>query len=603
MRWKLGVAILAIAGCKKSVDEKLKDLETSYDSKGYCELAGELGNEKVHAAFVKRLEQVSTNNSLPDSTPVAGDYECVPKALAAKNPPPELPLAITRLTHKTSSAPLKAMYEALPADQKKAATLDAFVELGTRWHDWNNAAKTAAPTMIATLDKLGASGDPKFYAGLVGAYALYDETSPQVKERIAKLGDDPNLAAAWRAQLVAVVNVDHSDPWMGYSHFVKAAIPELAAHHIALDKEPEVLALIKACSHPRSECDEAIKLDEATKKNVRDQVAKIKDSYEQSAARAFAMKLGGGTVDDIEPMLAALDQAKSDMERVERDRGNSWSGNPLDKTEFDEPDPTKIYRFSDTVAGLAALGAAAMPKLLEIATGETSTSVRRNAAARALAKSDPAALANAALSRFDGHDEYVRLFDRGDNKFGAITNAKDGPAIAAAMMALAEVKGDRVVDIVFLRGLSSPDTRISGYATAMIKKRFSRDEAIDALFAFMSAKEKYAQYEIDIYVDLVTGFGAEATAAIVKNLETMLAAAKSPDRVFWAHKVVAMTALEKVGTNAAADVVGKYASDGGGYVAMSTPIDKDGNKIGEPKQTPMTFKALASKTLAAVRMR
>ena len=59
----------------------------------------------------------------------------------------------------------------------------------------------------------------------------------------------------------------------------------------------------------------------------------------------------------------------------------------------------------------------------------------------------------------------------------------------------------------------------------------------------------------------------------MKNLEAMLAKAKRPENVYWAAKVVALFALEKVGTKAALPVLGKYASDKSGYANMSSNAD------------------------------
>ena len=144
-----------------------------------------------------------------------------------------------------------------------------------------------------------------------------------------------------------------------------------------------------------------------------------------------------------------------------------------------------------------------------------------------------------------------------------------GKGVAIGLRALAEFK-DQTVDETYLKALSAYDPEVVKLAMAKIKERQKAEQATDGLFQFMARKEKFAVFEIDNYVGLLTSYGAEVTPAVVKNLERELAKAKKPERVYWALKVVALFALEKVGTKAALPLLDKYASDPSGYTDMKS---------------------------------
>jgi hypothetical protein len=118
----------------------------------------------------------------------------------------------------------------------------------------------------------------------------------------------------------------------------------------------------------------------------------------------------------------------------------------------------------------------------------------------------------------------------------------------------------------------------------------------------MAAKQSYNQREIDIYVAVIEQFGAEASPTVAKNLERLLAAGK-PDKVFWAHKVVGLTALEKVGQSPVVATIEKFKADKGMYVSANQPLDAFGKPEGPVERRHIAFTTLAGNALAAIAKR
>jgi len=541
--------LVIVAGCSKGAEDKINAARNAPDAEQpakYCELAKDVGTDAVKDHLAYRFKQLGELDVDPDA-PLRADIECIARALAGAKAPPDIGAPITRLHFKhLGSAVLTAPYEALPADQKKAHVLDAFAEVGTG-AGWARSAPVAAPALLAEIDKLGGADDPRFFTGLAGALARFpDRTAPAIKERYAKVAADPRIAAAWIENLRAIDKRDDDAKLQPYVPFMKVAIPELAAHDVTLDAFSDARAVLKVCGLPDAGCPDPSRLNEQSKTNLR-------YCHQRNGAYDWA------------PRAPATRTIAHD------DLG---------------------FASTETIDKLVALGPSVAPELLALfeQSGEL---VVAGAAARALAKLDGATLATKVRERLARQNDHL----------AAGGSLIDDPAISAGMYALADAQHDAATP-VFLAALSSLDPATSGYATAVLQKRLDRDAAIAGLFAFMSQKDEYAQYEIDNYVGLVTSYGAEASAPLVASLDELLAAAGSPAKVFWAHKVVAMTALQKIGTAAAIPVVKKYAGDPGAYLTFATPKEGEKTRPEDRRDTvQVPFEELVDKTVKAIALR
>ncbi|HEU0030214.1 MAG TPA: hypothetical protein VFQ53_06270 [Kofleriaceae bacterium] len=590
MRMLLWGVTLVGLGCSKSADiEAVQNAPESEQPRKYCELAKSADDEEVKTALVARVRRLSNVDAAPDET--SEDVECLPKALAGVKSPPDIAEELTRMHFKRSAvASLTALYDALPAAKKKDHVLLAFSDF-SKGEGWTKSANVAAPLLLAELDKLGGTNDPKFFTALVGAYAMApDKAAAPIKERYAKLAADPRMSAAWIAHLRDIGRYGDLESWKRYKAFMHVAVAELAARDVTLDQFLDSEAVLKVCAGAGADCSAASGLNEASKQALRACV-NFNSSYDWAApGKEFLAKLGGPNSDPVTLVLddaanAARDQALVDHRNGKRPEDTS-------KTHPIRIDETNFPLFLDTVNKLVAMGPSVIPKLVELS--KTTDPLRSRAAAHALAKLDPARLAKETTALLDQHDDGFR--PDLSPQFGT------GPAASGGLRALATVDGDAATNTI-LRALSSRDPEISAFATETIKKRLERDAAIDALFKYMATKDKYGQPEIDSYVGLVTSYGGAATGALVKNLEALLAAAGKPETVFWAHKVVAFTALKNVGTRSAADVIKKYASDPGGFVRVQSRRDKAGKDVGTPSKQNVTFKELTDAALKAVSTR
>jgi hypothetical protein len=281
-------------------------------------------------------------------------------------------------------------------------------------------------------------------------------------------------------------------------------------------------------------------------------------------------------LDQLEPQLATLANHKLDTDP---------NKSPMQKINDIGPIPHVGYE-------VATIGPPAVPQLVDIWQVELNPPKIR-AAALALAHIDPARFTKEAIAALDAYDAAFRKDPGARFKAPAET-------AAAGLHAALDVR-HKAVDVL-LRALSSPDDQVTAIAADGIKKNLEAEPAISSLFRYMAAKDKYNMREINVYVDVITHYREAASPLVVKNLEALLAAAKSPAKVFWAHKVVAMTALQRVGKKDAAPTVEKFASDPGSY--YSQPAGTDPNDlVAATKKEQLTFKSLAETTLAEVTKR
>jgi hypothetical protein len=269
---------------------------------------------------------------------------------------------------------------------------------------------------------------------------------------------------------------------------------------------------------------------------------------------------------------------------------------PFDETArpFTTPNPT-IGLFELVIERIVEMEAAAVPKLQDVWKSDPKP-VRSRAAAAAIAALDPALLVK----------DTIALLDAYDAAFATEPKAWMSPAArtaAAGVYAAERIDRPAAVADVFFRALSSPDADLSGMAATWIKSRLPRDVAIDGLFRYMAAKQAYKQREIDVYVAVIEQFGPEGSATVVKNLAALLAAARKPDKVFWAHKVVGLTALAKVGQPSAAPTITKFKADKTRFVSTKQPLDGLGNPTGPIERTDIAFSTLAKQALAAIAKR
>ncbi|HUQ07997.1 MAG TPA: hypothetical protein VM261_36125 [Kofleriaceae bacterium] len=243
---------------------------------------------------------------------------------------------------------------------------------------------------------------------------------------------------------------------------------------------------------------------------------------------------------------------------------------------------------------IVEMEAPAIPKLTEAwKTGPSQVNAR--VAAAAIGKLDPALLVKDTLALLDAYDAALAA----DPAAGRVSAT--ARAAAAGLYASERLDFDlRTAADIHFRALSSPDPQLSGLAATWIKTALPRDMAIDGLFRYMAAKDKYNQREIDIYVAVIERFGPEASASVAKNLEALLAAARKPDKVFWAHKVVGLTALAKVGQAPAVPTIEKFKADKEAFVSTKQPIDAMGNPTGMEERKHVAFATLADQALAAI---
>lgn len=158
---------------------------------------------------------------------------------------------------------------------------------------------------------------------------------------------------------------------------------------------------------------------------------------------------------------------------------------------------------------------------------------------------------------------------------------------------------DKAVDDVYLQSLSAVDPALAKLVIEKVKTRGKLEPVVDGLFQFMARKDKFGVVEIDNYVGLLTSYGGSVTAPVVKNLERELAKAKRPERVYWAHKLVSLSALEQVGTRDALPILGKYAADTGGYRSLKTSADTGAEVSGRD----IAFADTVAKTRRAIATR
>lgn len=292
-----------------------------------------------------------------------------------------------------------------------------------------------------------------------------------------------------------------------------------------------------------------------------------KSAYERSGPRSLS---------ELETELARL----------------STAGVNDDDPPFGTPNPD-IGLISLVIDRIVEMEAAVIPKLLPVWKGPNQ--IRARVAAAAIGVLDPALLVKESIAMLDAYDAAL----------AADPKARMSPAAmaaAAGVFAAGRLRNGVAADVYF-RALSSPDPEVSGMAATWIKSNLPRDLAIDGLFRYMAAKQQYQQREIDIYVAVIEQFGAEASAVVAKNLDALLAAAKKPDKVFWAHKVVGLTALQKIGQPAAAPTVKKFQADKESYLSSKQKLDPMGNPVGMAETTPIPFAKLAGDALAALSSR
>jgi hypothetical protein len=261
---------------------------------------------------------------------------------------------------------------------------------------------------------------------------------------------------------------------------------------------------------------------------------------------------------------------------------------------MDQRTPNDIPLFTSTVDKLAAIGPPALPQLVDIWLTELQP-IKIRAAAQAVAAIDPATFIKETVKALDAYDA-AYLKDPASRMTGV------APAAAAGVHSAMYFRTGKVLTAL-LRALSSPDSAASGASAKWLKENLDAQKAIDSLFAYMAAKNQYSVREINVYVDVITHFRDTASPIVVKNLEALLAAAKSPKKVFWAHKVVAMTALQQVGKKDAAPTVKKFTNDSDSYESMPIANDPNNPIEGLADRKTITFKSLAEKTLAEVEKR
>jgi hypothetical protein len=260
---------------------------------------------------------------------------------------------------------------------------------------------------------------------------------------------------------------------------------------------------------------------------------------------------------------------------------------------FATPNPENVL-FELVIDRIVEMEAPAVPKLLPVWKSDREH-VRARAAAAAIGALEPALLVK----------DTITLLEQYDEAFAVDPSARMSPtarAGAAGVYAVGRFEPGAAADVYF-RALSSPDAQLSGMAATWIKRRLPRDVAIDGLFRYMAAKQSYNQREIDIYVAVIEQFGAEASPTVAKNLERLLAAAGKPDKVFWAHKVVGLTALEKVGQSPVVATIEKFKADKGMYVSANQPLDAFGKPEGPVERRHIAFTTLAGNALAAIAKR
>jgi hypothetical protein len=286
----------------------------------------------------------------------------------------------------------------------------------------------------------------------------------------------------------------------------------------------------------------------------------------------------------------SLDELPTELARL------STAGMKDTDVPFETKNPD-IGLFDLVVRRIVEMEAPAVPKLVEVWKSGASQ-VNARAAATAIGALDPALLVQDTIALLDAYDAAL-VADAAAGRVSATARAA-----AAGLYATEDLAFDiRTAADVHFRALSSPDPQLSGLAATWIKETLPRDMAIDGLFRYMAAKDKYNQREIDIYVAVIEEFGAEASATVARNLDTLLAAARKPDKVFWAHKVVGLTALAKIGQSPAVPTIEKFKADKEMFVSTNQPLDAMGNPTGMEERKHIAFATLAADALAAIAKR
>jgi hypothetical protein len=296
---------------------------------------------------------------------------------------------------------------------------------------------------------------------------------------------------------------------------------------------------------------------------------------------------------DVDAKAAYVRNGPRSLDELPTELGRLETAGMSDGGPFTAPNPN-IGLFDLVVDRIVEMEAPAVPKLVEVWKSDPKQ-VRQRAAAAAIAALDSSLLVKDTIALLDKYDEERAADEKA-------WNGQTARAAAAGVYAAERLKAAVAADVHF-RALSSIDPTASEMAAKWIKAKLERDVAVDALFRYMAAKQSYSQREVDIYVSVIEQFGNEASASVAKNLDALLAAAKKPDKVFWAHKVVGLTALEKIGQADAAPTIKKFKADKGTYVFTKQPLDEMGNPKGVAERTDIAFATLADKALAAIEKR
>ncbi len=322
-----------------------------------------------------------------------------------------------------------------------------------------------------------------------------------------------------------------------------------------------------------------------------------------------------GYVDHIralDPFIAGLVEARAIHRGV---GGPGTAGRRLADLLRGDPGPKVRYLLAGTLGGptpLTTLGAEAIPALREAfdagLDGDAAAGRNIEAVARAIAEldADYAALrVGRALLAIEG--ETVRLARIEDKKSGEYRKDEDanGRRIGAVREALSALRLDTdspLVDQTYFKALGSVLPSLSKIAAESLKIRMNGEAFANALFPFVARKKRYKISELETYTQALLSF-EDTAAAVTRNMEDLLAARRgSPDRVFWALKIIAFWALKDTGEEDALPMLAKYRPDERWWWHISTTTDGETGRKSRTK-TPMGVQVMALELMIEIHKR
>jgi hypothetical protein len=518
------VALLALAACGKNVGKEVEKVNGSgplaEKTEAVCFLAGKLDNNEAGNAISEHARKLLLQPQ-SDQAAMKAQIDCIAKEVAATSNTSlygyieHLPRAYA----KNPSEPVTASLKNVGDDWMRKLVSQYLADLAARDEDIPDAAENL-PRVIELMDRSKIS--PTWVSG--GILLLWARTGNEALKKRIDAADGKDVTEAWSFAVGQLTHRPKDDQ--------KKVIAKL--FELSKARGLNVYAIDACKMAPDVEgCGDVMK----------------KNDEQIAAAKANTSPI----VEILQPAIGASAAAsKKDTLSTFQDELDGKAPSPVHEEIADVPEMKTAHD------KILALGEAVHK---DCKTYMTIGGAGGLVCARALGTQKLEILVETTLEQLASYNEAYAKEGKKAHRYGK--------GVVVGLRALYEFK-DKSVDDTYLKSLSAYDPDLAKFAMTKVKERAKMADVVDGLFQFMARKQQFAVFEIDNYVELLTSYGPDVTPAIVKNLEGMLAKAKRPEAVYWAAKVVALFALEKVGTKAATPILDRYAADTSGYANMSS---------------------------------